>query len=242
MGKEKKAKKQKRERRRQETVFAYTDGSGGRKRFGWGVLIQAPAEKGYTCTGYCGHKAPRKKMANSSSAGETEAALQAIRYALNHGYRRLVLYYDFVGVAEWAVCFDRPTMPVASSYWQSTMDLCAQGLTVEYRKVKAHSGNPGNVEADKLATMGSQGKSIPISSQGLPIEAEIPDPPRVKKKRKAMIITAATAGLAECRNAMRHLAIALDHMYGCGNTARTGIDRLLEQLEVNSLQVRKHKG
>lgn len=83
-------------------------------------------------------------------AGELAAAMRAMRYAIEHGEKELIIWHDYEGIAAWctgAWSANKPLTQQYRAYYQSISDR----LTVEFRKVKGHSGNLFNEMADQLA-------------------------------------------------------------------------------------------
>lgn len=83
-------------------------------------------------------------------AGEIEGAKAAMRYALEHEYRSLAIYYDYEGIERWCIgewkCNKKATQEYKAFY-----DEAAQFVDIHFIKVKGHSGDKYNEIADKLA-------------------------------------------------------------------------------------------
>lgn len=138
-----------------ELLVAYTDGSWSGRRYGWGVLIVEPGT-GETHEFYGWGDDPDLASANNV-AGETIAALRAMQYAIDNGYDELILRHDYTGVRDWATGAWAAKTPVARQYVQGISRIKDAGLRVRYEKVKGHSGNWGNEQADQLAAKGAAG-------------------------------------------------------------------------------------
>ena len=89
-------------------------------------------------------------VASRHIAGEINAAMIAMNFAIEKGVKKLVLYYDFKGLWTLAMGFVDPHVPTTIKY----VNFCEKALRkldVEFRHVTSHSGNIGNVHADALA-------------------------------------------------------------------------------------------
>lgn len=83
-------------------------------------------------------------------AGEIEASMIAMQFALDHHCKHLEICYDYAGIENWC-----------TGMWKAnkkgTMDYLAfyqnakQSLEISFRKIKSHSNHALNDEADLLA-------------------------------------------------------------------------------------------
>ena len=92
-----------------------------------------------------------KEMASMRNvAGEILGATLAIKKALELGLPKLTIYYDYEGIKHWAEQTwkrnKQGTMEY-SDYVASVRDK----IQLNFVHVKAHTGIPGNEEADKMA-------------------------------------------------------------------------------------------
>lgn len=83
-------------------------------------------------------------------AGEIRGAMYAMEQALKNGKDILYLYYDYVGIEKWAIG-EWKTNKDGTRKYKEYFNSIKDKLKVEFQKVKAHSGDEYNEEADKLA-------------------------------------------------------------------------------------------
>lgn len=83
-------------------------------------------------------------------AGEIRGAMYAMEQALKSGKDILYLYYDYVGIEKWAIG-EWKTNKDGTQKYKEYFNSIKDKLKVEFQKVKAHSGDEYNEEADKLA-------------------------------------------------------------------------------------------
>ncbi|MGL6104758.1 ribonuclease H1 domain-containing protein [Romboutsia sp.] len=130
-------------------VEAYVDGSYEHciKTFGSGVVIlkNNEVEKTYSIKGE-----DESLVSMRNVAGEIEAAKIAMKYCLENNIDSLVLYFDYEGIEKWCTGAWKASKEGTIEY-KKFYDSIKSDLNVEFVKVKAHSGNKYNEEADKLA-------------------------------------------------------------------------------------------
>ena len=83
-------------------------------------------------------------------AGEIKGAEFAMRYCVEKGIKSLKIVYDYVGIEAWATGAwkaNKEGTKAYKEYYESIKDV----LSVEFEKVKGHSGDKYNDMADKLA-------------------------------------------------------------------------------------------
>lgn len=83
-------------------------------------------------------------------SGELRGALYAIDEALRLGKKRLYLHYDYAGIEKWAKGEWKTNLPMTQDY-QCAVKEANKNMDIHFIKVKAHSGDPYNEEADQLA-------------------------------------------------------------------------------------------
>jgi len=130
-------------------VEAYVDGSYEHsiREYGSGVVIlkNNNVEKTYSTKG---KKESLVSMRNV--AGEIEAAKIAMNYCLDNNIENLILYFDYEGIEKWCTGVWKTNKEGTIEY-KKFYDSIKSKLNVEFVKVKAHSGDKYNEEADKLA-------------------------------------------------------------------------------------------
>lgn len=130
-------------------MVAYVDGSFHlqKKRFAYGAVIFYNGQE-YHLSGSDDDGA-LVEMRNV--AGEIRGAEQAMNFALEHGAKVLHLYHDYEGIAHWCTGAWQAKKAGTQQYRQFYQAVCQQGLTVQFHKVKGHSGDTYNDLADQLA-------------------------------------------------------------------------------------------
>lgn len=83
-------------------------------------------------------------------AGEIMGARMAMEEALRQGAMRLTIVHDYQGVASWCTGEWKANKEGTKAY-KTFFDSLQGVLTVQFRKVKGHSGDAYNDLADKLA-------------------------------------------------------------------------------------------
>lgn len=83
-------------------------------------------------------------------AGEIMGAQIAMQYAVAEGARTLVVYHDYEGVEKWCTKAWAAKQHGTQKY-KAYYDKIAKQLDVRFVKVKAHSGDEYNEQADRLA-------------------------------------------------------------------------------------------
>lgn len=137
---------------KKDVIKAYVDGSYEHclKAYGSGVVILKGDEV----------KERYSKKGNEESivgmrnvAGEIEAAKMAMNYCIDNEVSNLILYFDYEGIEKWCTGAWKANKEGTIEY-KKFYDSIKENLNVEFIKVKAHSGDKYNEEADKLAKKG----------------------------------------------------------------------------------------
>jgi ribonuclease HI len=128
-------------------LVAYVDGSyKGGPEFSYGMVLLAADGERHFCeklqdTGLA-------KMRNV--AGEIKGAEAAMRYALEHGFQRLIIYHDYEGIARWCQG-DWKTNRDGTKAYKAFYDSICGKVDISFVKVEGHSGDKYNDLADALA-------------------------------------------------------------------------------------------
>lgn len=130
-------------------LIAYVDGSYNKKtkEYGYGCVLiegQTVIKKLY---GKGNHP---DYAAIHNVAGEIIGATVAVKYAIEHGYSLICIYYDYFGIEKWATKQWQATKEKTKEY-QKFMQDSQKKIKIYFMKVEAHTGVVYNVEADKLA-------------------------------------------------------------------------------------------
>lgn len=83
-------------------------------------------------------------------AGEIKGAEAAMEYAYNNQMKKLSIYHDYEGIAKWPLRQWKANKEGTKAY-QSFYDKISQNVDITFIKVKGHSGDKYNDEADRLA-------------------------------------------------------------------------------------------
>ena len=129
-------------------AFAYIDGSFNKfkKIYGYGGFINYKGEK-YIIQGK-GDDPNLVEMRNV--AGEIIASQEIIKKAIELGIKNLDIYYDYEGIERWAKGEWNRNKPGTINYYEFFQKIKSE-IKINFCKVKGHSGEKGNDEADKLA-------------------------------------------------------------------------------------------
>lgn len=127
---------------------AYIDGSYSRKNscYSYGGFIFTGTE--YHIIQGTGSNPEYRQTWNV--AGEVIGALQVMFKAQQLHIKELNLYYDFLGIEQWA-CWNWKAVTPLAQYYQQTADLMQTFVTIHFIHVKGHTGIEGNEIADLLA-------------------------------------------------------------------------------------------
>lgn len=132
-----------------EFIEAYVDGSYEHsiKEYGYGVVIlkNGMVEKTYSLKGNNKYLVSMRNV-----AGEIEASKTAMKYCIDNNIKHLKLYFDYEGIEKWCIGAWKTNKEGTIEY-KKFYDNIKDKLYVEFIKVKAHSGDKYNEEADKLA-------------------------------------------------------------------------------------------
>lgn len=131
-----------------EIIDIYVDGSynnlDGKYSYG-AVVVENGAE---IDNFYKSMKDEYSSMRNVS--GEVYGAINAMKYALEKNYKKLNLYFDYQGIESWALGTWKRNNNLTKSYHEFYKKISKE-LSVNFVKVKGHSGDKFNDRADELA-------------------------------------------------------------------------------------------
>lgn len=128
--------------------YAFVDGSFNAETgvYGYGGFIVV-GDKKFQFKG-SGDNAEAAKSRNIS--GEIMGAMRAIKAAIKLGAKDITLFYDYMGIEQWATHSWEAKKPIAIRYVQF-MDKAKEMIEINFKHVPAHTGIEGNEFADKLA-------------------------------------------------------------------------------------------
>lgn len=146
-------------------LLAYVDGSFDEAlgKYAFGCIIITP--KGETIKEFGNGDSP-ESLAIRNVAGEMLGAMYAVKWAVKNGYDNIELHYDYEGIEKWAVGEWKAKNTLTQKY-AAFMNEQQSIIRIDFQKVKAHSGNFYNEEADRLAKKAlTEGKGIPKIKRG----------------------------------------------------------------------------
>lgn len=131
-----------------EKAYAFVDGSYNlvTKTYGYGGFLVTQDGR-YVLQG-SGNEEDMASMRNV--AGEILGSMVAVEQALELGLKELSIYYDYMGIEMWATGAWKRNKKGTIAYYDY-MQSVKDKITVNFVKVKGHSGIEGNEEADRLA-------------------------------------------------------------------------------------------
>lgn len=129
-------------------VKAYVDGSYNieTRQYGSGVVILYQDKK--EVFSIVGEKDNLCEMRNV--AGEIKGAEFAIDYAIKQKLDKIIIYHDYEGIEKWCTGAWKTNKEGTKKY-KEFYDKAKEFITIVFIKVKAHSGDKFNEEADVLA-------------------------------------------------------------------------------------------
>ena len=131
------------------TLTAYVDGSFSKKNnlYGSGCVL---LEDGEIISQSCFPGYNPEYLPMNNVAGEIQAAKAAVKFAINHNYDTVDIYYDYTGIKEWATGNWETNRTATGNYKKYMMEASRQ-VNINFHKVEAHTGDKYNEMADKLA-------------------------------------------------------------------------------------------
>ncbi|MGV8146684.1 MAG: viroplasmin family protein [Alkaliphilus sp.] len=129
-------------------MIAYVDGSYSAKKqlYSYGVVIFHDDEKHNFSEAECNSNL----LSMRNVAGEIKGAEIAMKYAIDNKVEKLYLHYDYDGIEKWATNAWEAKKEGTQEY-KRIYNRISKKLEVIFVKVKAHSGDEFNDEADELA-------------------------------------------------------------------------------------------
>lgn len=82
-------------------------------------------------------------------AGELEATVRGVEYALSQNEKRVVIFHDYAGIAHHATGFWERKEQSSIDYYNKMRSLMAKGIEVIFVKVDSHTGDLYNEIADE---------------------------------------------------------------------------------------------
>ncbi len=130
------------------TVLAYVDGSFSNrlKKYSFGcVIIENDKETEFYSIGK-----NDKLISMRNVAGELLGSMEAIKWAVKNGYKKIIIHYDYTGIEYWAKG-EWKTNKEGTRDYKKFIDKMNKKIDIEFIKIEAHTGDTYNEKADKLA-------------------------------------------------------------------------------------------
>ncbi|MFV0555637.1 MAG: RNase H family protein [Lactovum sp.] len=128
----------------------YTDGSFNSKSFVYGGAYHIDG----VIEGSISGNEPELASARNV-AGECLAVIEGIKKTIQqeklHPKDKIIIYHDYIGLAEWAEGRWKANKPISKKYLQAIQTFKSKGLIIEFVKVAAHSGVTLNEKVDNMA-------------------------------------------------------------------------------------------
>ena len=130
-------------------VIAYVDGSFEKSigRYAFGCVILTPDGQEIRKSGSGSDSAG---VAIRNVAGEMLAAMNAVRYAMQNGYKSVNICYDYSGIEMWATGEWKTNNELTMKYARA-MQEWGEKISIMFQKVAAHTGIEYNEAVDQLA-------------------------------------------------------------------------------------------
>ena len=143
-----------------EMVIAYVDGSYEHsiQKYAFGCVFLLPGGKVLTENG-SGNNPDTAKLRNVS--GEMLGAMFAVQFAMQNGYKKLEIRYDYEGVEKWVTGAWKSKTELTQKYAQSMRGWSTK-VQLTFTKVTAHANVYYNEMADRLA------KAALVEKEGIP--------------------------------------------------------------------------
>lgn len=133
----------------ESSIIAYVDGSYNihTKIFGYGLVLIDKDGLETSLKDSIDHEAYSE---HRNVAGEVYGSIEAIKWAINNGYKKIYIHYDYAGIGHWAKGEWKANKELTQNY-KAFIDSVKDQIDLEFIKVKAHSNNKYNDLADRLA-------------------------------------------------------------------------------------------
>ena len=133
-----------------DTLIAYVDGSYSKQIndeiYGAGIVLLHPDNRKETIS-----LKGTQGIELHNIAGELSAAMYAMKKAKDAGYKKLTLHYDYIGIEHWLTGAWKTKNKYTKLYNQFYIQKIKPYMEIDFVKIKSHSKNMYNDEADLLA-------------------------------------------------------------------------------------------
>ena len=129
-------------------LIAYVDGSydHNQKKYAYGCALVLPEE----VVTLNGSDEDPDYVEMRNVAGEILGSEKAVLWAIEHGYREIVIYYDYEGIEKWANDIWKANKAGTIRYKEFIAGKRKE-ISISFQKVAAHTGVTYNEMADRLA-------------------------------------------------------------------------------------------
>ena len=129
-------------------LVVYVDGSydHSQLRYAYGCVIVLPDEE----VTLSGSDDDEEYVSMRNVAGEILGSKQAVMWAIEHGYQKVTIYYDYEGIEKWANGLWKANK-IGTQRYQAFISEKRQEIEICFEKVAAHTGVKYNEMADRLA-------------------------------------------------------------------------------------------
>lgn len=133
----------------EDHAIAYVDGSfeASVGRYGYGVVLISAPEQIHKVNGWGDDP---DKVAARNVTGEIIGATTAMQLAVEGGFRKLTICYDYEGIKKWATGEWRAKQDLTQQYAADAAEY-KRSIDIDFIHVAAHTGIKYNEEADALA-------------------------------------------------------------------------------------------
>lgn len=121
-------------------------------RYGFGCVILQPGKEPLE---FCGSGNNEASAALRNVTGEMLGAMFAVKWAMSHSYKDILICYDYEGIEKWATGAWKAKTVLTSKYAMAMKEWNAN-IQISFKKIAAHTGNRYNELADRLAKMAIQ--------------------------------------------------------------------------------------
>lgn len=138
-------------------LTAFVDGSFDVSvgRYGFGCVILQPGKEPLE---YYGSGNKEESVALRNVTAEMLGAMFAVKWAMAHGYKNILICYDYEGIEKWASGMWKARTELTAKY-ASAMKEWNKNIRISFKKIAAHTGNRYNELADRLARRAIQEKA-----------------------------------------------------------------------------------
>ena len=132
-----------------DEMIAYVDGSnmGDGSAFSWGIVTFSKS-LGKKCIN--GMSTNENQIQYRNIAGELFSSVKAVKFAIDNKMTKITIYHDYSGIRHWALGEWKCKNKLSKDY-QTFFKQAERFIEFEFVKVKGHTGDKFNEEADRLA-------------------------------------------------------------------------------------------